>query len=136
MEITETGGITNEPKMIIHLDQYEVEKVQSGNPVQLHTGIGDHVHKTVEIQPEARESLHTIEEEIDIIESYCYEPEPMYDDTYHALGTIVDEIDQTNYSIKMGNSVLESYEDFISSIAVQNAIESYWYYQEALEDYR
>ena len=136
MQITETGGITSEPKMVIHLEKYEVEKVQSGNPVQLHTGIGDHVHKTVEIQPEAQDSLNIIEDEIDTIEKRCRQPEPLYDSTYTALETIVRQIDNTNYSIKAGSSVLESYEDFILHGGVQDAIESYFYYQEELAEYR
>lgn len=136
MQITETGGITNEPKMVIHLEKYEVEKVQSGNPVQLHTGIGDHVHKTVKIQPEAQDSLNIIEDEIDAIETYCYDPEPIHDDTLFALETVVRGIDDMNYSIKQGNSVLETYEKFISNPDVQNAIESYYYYHDELAEYR
>ena len=136
MQITETGGITNEPKMIIHLEKYEVEKIQSGNPVQLHTGIGDHVHKTVEIQPEAQDSLNIIENEIDKIERNCRYPEPLYDSTYEALEEIIKQIDNTNYSIKGGGSVLESYEEFISHPQVQKAIESYFYYEEELAEYR
>jgi len=136
MKITETGGIANEPKLIIHLEKYEVEKVQSGNPVQLHAGIGDHVHKTVEIQPEAQDSLNIIEDEIDAIETYCYDPEPIHDDTLFALETVVRGIDDMNYSIKRGNSVLEAYEKFIANPDIQNAIESYYYYHDELAQYR